>query len=321
MSFPLRRLPFLAIREIIKSMDTREIFYLSLLSKKSQSLVTLSIPKDSPLAKFTFTEYRLLFELMPKGYFENAHRPLPDASYRIQGVFLPTKVSTDNLLVQCEFYSSSGTSEFEESIRKLFYFFSKKFNKSEIFIEFKVGTREEFAIEILRFARENGIPLNEVDFSLHKASSQSIQELLNLCNEQHMSLHIRTEIPIGFKYTPPPGGHKFKCFVVYHAHWINLDDFLQCRKVFFMTELPDLTVEYLNDLLKKIVNLECRFDTFHFQLKSIKPTDFPEIVKGLSESAIKQGVAWQGLKFERKDGLKLLVSLLGRTLKLNGDYL
>ncbi|CAL2028069.1 unnamed protein product [Caenorhabditis brenneri] len=319
MLFHLRRLPFLAIREVIKSMNTREIFLLSLASKKSANFVMLSISKDSLLAKFTFNRHRLLFELMPKGYFEKAHRPLPEDSYRIEEEFVPTSASSDNLHVQCEFYSSSGTSEAEESIRKLFYSFSKKFKKSEIFIKFEDGTSEGFVIEIIRFAWENGIALNEVDFFLDKASSETIQELLNGCNKHYTSLKIETRIPKEFKCTPPIGGYKFKSLIVDYARWVTLDDFLQCREFRFWTEFPDLTVEYLNGLLMKIVNMECRLERFVFDIKSINPSDFPEIVRGLSESAIQQEGAWQGLQFERKDGLKLMISLSNGYLDLEND--
>ncbi|EGT39539.1 hypothetical protein CAEBREN_07684 [Caenorhabditis brenneri] len=305
MLLPLRRLPFLAIREMIQSMNTREIFYLSLLSKNSQNLVMLSIPKDSLLAKFTFKNNYFQFELMPPGYIKNAfdyyfeERGLlelmpaglfnhqrdmfPDVPYKDE--FLLTRVSTDSLYVQCDFRSYSDNSEVEESIRKLFDYFSNTFKKSEISIEFGDGTREEFAIEILRFAWENDFKLDRIYLFLHNASSQSFQELLNWCNEQHTFLHIRTKAPMGFKCTPPPGGYKFKSLLVHDAHWVNLDDFMQCREFrsSLLTDFPDLTVEYLNDLLKKIVNMECKFENFLFKLDLIETSDFPEIVRGLSE--------------------------------------
>ncbi|CAL2028068.1 unnamed protein product [Caenorhabditis brenneri] len=216
MSLPFPRLPLSAISEVIKSMDTREIFLFSLASKKAASFVMLSIPKNSLSAEFTFRRDGFLFELMPK---------------------------------------------------------------------------------------------------------ESIQELLNGCHKHHTSLDIETKIQKEFKCTPPPGGYKFETLGVEYAHWVDPDDFLQCRKLFFIGEFPDLTVEYLNGLLMKIVNLECRLERFIFDMKSIKPSDFPEIVKGLSESAIQQEGAWQGLQFKRKDGLKLLVSLSNGYLDLEEDYL
>ncbi|CAL2028064.1 unnamed protein product [Caenorhabditis brenneri] len=316
MSIPLRRLPFLAIREMIQSMGTREIFYLSLLSKKSANFVMLSIPKNSLSADFTFRRDGFLLELMPAGYFKQGHDILPDTSYRIQGNFLKTRVSSDNLYVQCEWTDTSGV---QESIRKLFYRFSKAFKNSKFYMKFKDGTREEFAMEKIRFAWENGFSLDHIDFCLKNSSPESIQALLDGCNEHQTSLCFETELPEGFRYTPPPGGYKFKSLAVHYAHWVNLDDFLQCRKLFFIGEFPDLTVEYLNGLLKKIVNLEVNLENFFFPVKSVEPTDFAAIVRGLSESAIRQNGAWQGLEFERKDGLKLRISLDQGYLDLEND--
>ncbi|EGT31449.1 hypothetical protein CAEBREN_04555 [Caenorhabditis brenneri] len=320
MSFPLRRLPFLAIREVIQSMDTREIFLFSLVSKKSRNFVMSSIPKNSLSAEFTFRRYGFLLELMPKGYFKQEHDIVPDASYRIRGEFLLTSASSDNLNVQCDFHSSSRTSVVQEYVRKLFYRFSKTFKKSKINIKFEDGTREEFAMGILRFAWRNGFPLDRIDFRLKYSCPKTIRRLLKGCQE-HTSMYIGTKLPEGFKYTPPPGGYKLESLIVDYPHWINPDDFLQCREVDFGSDFLDLTVEYLNGLLKKIINMECRFESFLFKLKSIKPTDFQEIVKGLSERAIKQDEVWQVLEFERKDGLKLLVSLHNGYLELYDDYL
>ncbi|EGT31234.1 hypothetical protein CAEBREN_24507 [Caenorhabditis brenneri] len=318
MSFPLRRLPLLAIREVIKSMNTKEMFLFSLASKKSANFVMSSIPKNSLSAEFTFQRDGFLFELMPKGFRKQAVDILPEVSYKTENESMLTRFSICGLYVQCKW---TGTSEVEESTRKLFHRFSKTFNKSELYMKFEDGTSEEFAIELTKFTWENGFPLNQIDFYLKNASPESIQELLNGCNEHHTSLDIETKIPKDSKCTPPPGGYKFETLGVEYAHWVNLDDFLQCRRLFFIKGLPGLTVEYLNGLLMKIVNLECRLERFIFDMNSIKPSDFPEIVRGLSESAIQQDGAWQGLQFERKDGLELLVSLSNGYLDLEEDYL
>ncbi|CAL2028066.1 unnamed protein product [Caenorhabditis brenneri] len=264
----------------------------------------LSLPKNSLAAKFSFYKYSFMFELMPKGHFEWARDTLPDASCRILGEFVPQSISTNNLHIQCEF-DSLGTPEFKESIWKIFYFFSKTFKKSKFIMEFG-GVKEEFAMEIMRFARGNGFLLDRIKFSLNDSSPESIQELLNGCQEQH--IRINTEVPEGFKCTPPPGGYKFESFVVYDAHWVNLDDFLQCREVYLWDGIPNLTMEYLNGLFKKIVNLECRIEKFTMDVRN-HPCDFAQIVRGLSESEIQRDSLQQTLQFERKDGLKLVISL------------
>ncbi|EGT31312.1 hypothetical protein CAEBREN_07601 [Caenorhabditis brenneri] len=304
MSFPLRRLPYLAINEVIQSMDTRSIFEFSLVSKKSQNLVMLSIPASSLSTYFTFRKNGFLFELMPKGFMKQTAFILPVTRRGTEDRPVFTRFSTCGLYVQCEL---AGTSEVEEFTRKLFYRFSKTFKNSKLSITFQYQTREEFAMEMMRFAWENGFPLERIEFDSRNSSSESIQELLNRCNGEHTSLHIGTELPEGFKYTPPPGGYKFESLVVQYARWVNLDDFLQCRKVYLLNFLPDLTPKYLNGLLKKIVNMECGLEHFALNLWK-KPSDFAPIVSGLSESEIQQN-GLQELQFERKDGLKLLVRL------------
>ncbi|EGT39538.1 hypothetical protein CAEBREN_08154 [Caenorhabditis brenneri] len=310
MSFPFPRLPLLAIREVIKSMDIIDIFEFSLVSKKSQNLVMSSIPKNSLSTGFTFRKDRFQFELMPAGYSEHAQDILLDTSYRIQGESLMTRVSTDNLHAQWDLFFSAGTPEVEESTRKLFYLFSKTFRTSKFSITFKNDIKEEFAMEMMRFAWGNDFLLDHIEFCLTSASSESIQELLNRCNAEHTSLRIGTKLPEEFKYLPPPGGYKFKRFAVYHAHWVNLDDFLLCRVVHFGTGFPDLTVEYLNGLLKKIVNLESRLENFTLSLRNLPQINrgFAQVVRGLSDSEIERDGSWQKLQFERKDGLKLLLT-------------
>ncbi|CAL2030491.1 unnamed protein product [Caenorhabditis brenneri] len=279
MSFPLPRLPLLAISEVIKSMDTRGIFEFSLVSKKSQNLVMLSIPKNSFSAEFTFRKKNFEFVLMPEGFNEGKARILPVVMCVNENESVFKRFSPCGLLVQCVW---TYFSEDEKYTRKLFYRFSKIFKKSKINIIFEYDTREEFVMEMLRFAWENDFLLDRVKFSLGNSSSESIQELLNRCNEHNTSIDIKTSFPEGFKCTPPPGGYKFNSLSVYSAHWVNLDDFLQCRQVDFVTGLPDLTNEYLNGLLKKIVNLECRIEDFTLNLWN-QPIDFAQIVRGLSE--------------------------------------
>ncbi|EGT31350.1 hypothetical protein CAEBREN_22687 [Caenorhabditis brenneri] len=318
MSFPLPRLPLLAIREMIPSMDTREIFLFSLLSKKSQNLVMSSIPKNSLSAKVTFKKNGFLFELMPKGVRNQAANNRPVVPYRTENETIFMRFGSYSPHVQCYW---TGTFEIEESIRKLFYRFSKTFKNSKFYMKFEDGTREEFAMKILRFTWENGFPMDEIEFCLKYASPETFQELLNGCNEHHTSLETNSKIPEEFKCTPPAGGYKFESLSVDYAPWVNLDDFLQCRKLFFVIEFPDVTPEYLNGLLKQIVNLECKIERFTFGMQFIKPSYFPEIVRGLSDSAIQQNGNWQGLQFARKDGLKMLVTFCNNHLELDEDYL
>ncbi|EGT39567.1 hypothetical protein CAEBREN_20922 [Caenorhabditis brenneri] len=304
LSFPLSRLPLLAISEVIKSMRTREIFYLSVLSKKSANFVMLSIPKNSLSAELTFRNDHFEFELMPEGFMKHGAKFLPAAGCETENETVITRFSTCDLYIQSTWAS---TFEFETYTRKLFYRFSKIFKNSKLCITFKENIREEFAMEIMRFALANNFLFDRIQFCLTNASSESIQELLNRCNGHHTSLCIRTKIPKDFKCTPPPGGYKFKSFEVHDAHWVNLDDFSQGREVFFWQGIPGLTVEYLNGLLKRIVNLECRFETFNLSLRN-RPSDFAAIVEGLSESEIEQEGLHQKLQFERKDGLKLMIT-------------
>ncbi|EGT31263.1 hypothetical protein CAEBREN_07422 [Caenorhabditis brenneri] len=176
MSFPLRRLPFLAVNEVIKSMDTRAIFYLSLFSKKSANFVMLSIPANSLSANFTFRKDGFLFELMPKGFNKLTAIILNEVPYRTGNETVFTRFSTCGLNCQ---YEWTATSEVEESTRKLFYRFSKIFKNSKFCMKFEDETREEFAMDIMRFAWGNGFPLDRIDFYLQCSSSESIQELLN----------------------------------------------------------------------------------------------------------------------------------------------
>ncbi|CAL2028065.1 unnamed protein product [Caenorhabditis brenneri] len=312
MSFPLRRLPRLATHEVIKSMNTREIFLLSLASENSQNLVMSSIPKNSLSGDLSVHEEGCSFVLMPASTpedFLNYTEIIPEFPY-IRGKYENTGFSDCGLYVQCQFFIKK-----EEAIRKLFNRFSKLFKKTKMNMKFEDDTREEFAMEMIKFAWENGIPLDQVGFHLENASSETIQELLNGCQEHHTSIHIGTKLPEGFKCTPPPGGYKLKSFAVKDARWVNLDDFLQCREVSLWGGIPNWTMEYLNGVFKKIVNLECRIEKFTLVMRVDEPCDFAQMVKGLSESEIEQEGLYKKLQFERKDGLKLLISLN------NGYYL
>ncbi|EGT39555.1 hypothetical protein CAEBREN_22044 [Caenorhabditis brenneri] len=282
MSFPLRRLPFLAINEVIQSMDTRAIFFLSVLSKKSANFVMLSIPRNSLSANFTFRKNGFLFELMPKGFQKQTADIIPEVPYISERASEIKEFSDCGLYVKCGW---TYFSEVEKYTRKLFYRFSKTFKNSKFHIKLEYDTREELAMEIMRFAWGNDFLLNRIYFYLHNSSSESIQELLNRCNDPHTSLFIRTKLPKGFRCTPPPGGFKFETLSVNYAHWVNPDDFLQCRVVSLWGRVPRLTVKYVNELLKKIVNSECRLENFALPLWKM-PRDFAQIVRGLS---VKEG--------------------------------
>ncbi|CAL2030492.1 unnamed protein product [Caenorhabditis brenneri] len=131
-----------------------------------------------------------------------------------------------------------------------------------------------------------------LDFGLKNAPSESIQELLNRCNGENTSLYIRTKIPEGFKCTPPLGGFKFETLSVNYALWVNMDDFLQCRKLAFF-----LCSGFDSGVLEWLIEEDSQY--------------------GIAIERIGR----QELQFQRKDGLKMLVCLSCGCLILEDDYL
>ncbi|CAL2028621.1 unnamed protein product [Caenorhabditis brenneri] len=206
MTFPLLRLPFLALREVIKSMNVRNIWI-----------------------------------------------------------------------------RSGQVADDEEFIRNMLEYFVDTINPLVSF-EFNVGIRQEFAMELIRYCRQKHIRLFSIDFLYGKnASPEFVREILEGRIEVDGSLAIRPSLPKGFEYTPPRGGFQLKSINISDAHWVNLNDFLQCKRVTVRGDLSHMTPQYLNEVFKTIVNTECRIHFLFISGTPLNQNNHPEIIKGLSD--------------------------------------
>ncbi|CAL2028629.1 unnamed protein product [Caenorhabditis brenneri] len=285
MSFPLIRLPLVALQEVMKSMDMREILLFPFLSEKCHQVVKASISKKSAL-EITFTPERhfITVEISPKFRFDVKWNDRdPGHLYKIKNkLYLRTHFSTCNRCVKFRWFRSE-VSEDEDLIRIMLEYFADTY-KPFVSFNFNEEIRQELAIELIRYCRQNHIRLSWIIFDYGiNASPEYVREILEGSIEEDAFIYIKSSVPEGFEYTSPPGGFKLGGLTVNNAHWVNLNDFLQCESVTVRGDLFHMTPQYLNKVFKTIINTECRIRSLFLSGTSFNQNNFPEIMEELSD--------------------------------------
>ncbi|CAL2028762.1 unnamed protein product [Caenorhabditis brenneri] len=215
MSFRLLRLPLVALREVIKSMDMRKLLLFPSLSKKCHQVVRASISKKSSL-ELTFTPEKdvtnvtIAPELILKMEWADQD---PDHFFQF-GDKLDLRVyfTTCNRCVKFEWTKTDQVTDDEELIRNMLDHFVDTINPMVSF-NFNSEIRQEFAMELIRYCRRTSIRLFWIKFDYgDTASPEYVREILE-----------------GSIDELPPGGFKMAGLTVSDPHWVDLDDFLQFR--------------------------------------------------------------------------------------------
>ncbi|CAL2028063.1 unnamed protein product [Caenorhabditis brenneri] len=301
MPFPLLRLPHLAQFEVIKSMRFSEIFFLPQVSPKFIKLVGWALPKNSPSLEiyFIFRQNKFEAEIYSIGPEISAE---VESTYRIGDEVLNTV--DHGKIVSCEWVGSGSVEQNEESMRKLFKYFLELLNFPKSQLAFCDNVSEPFAMEMIRYARHKNLPLRSIDFCLEECSRESLEEVLTGCQPDE-EFQIAIDFPKNLKYTAPPGGFRMKHLDASEGHWINLDDFLQCQKITAKSGFEHVTAEYLNGFFKNVKSMECKTETL--ELCSEKKWNFSVMVEGLSGRPIHVEQNVEARKFERNDGVMMVV--------------
>ncbi|CAL2028633.1 unnamed protein product [Caenorhabditis brenneri] len=246
MTFPLLRLPFLTLQEVIKSMNVREI-------------PVPNVQSDD----------------MYIGEERSCSLKIGD------DFFITANSSTCSNFVEFNLTKSGEEAQDEELIRDMLDYFADTY-KPLVSFDFYEQIRQEFAMEVIRHCRRSHIRLFSIYFSYGKnASPEYVKEILEGGVEENGNLCIHAILPKGFEYTPPPGGFKLQSLRVSNAHWVNLNDFLQCEDVNLHGDLSHMTPAYLNNVFKTIVNTECRIMVLEFATKSFFSYSLPELIRGM----------------------------------------
>ncbi|CAL2051060.1 unnamed protein product [Caenorhabditis brenneri] len=302
MPLPFCRLPLVAIREVMKSMDFREIFLLPLISKRSRDFVSGSISRNFCFStSFTVSANRMCVKLMKSKHYDER---IYGGTYRLKNELLTMRYSDDCLLY--EWTGKDSCAQNETSIRMILCHLVIAFKDTKMSIDFE-GLRDKFAMELIRFCRHTASP-RRVTYRLFYTSSEAIQDLLNGA-EENSDLILKSIVPENFNYTPPSGGYKFNTLHVDNAHWMKIEDFVQCRKVKCYYNAPFLSSQELKNLFKKVANMEYRIERLYLCSKFYKDSDLSEITEGLNGSQIKQCSDKQEVKFCRIDGAKMIITL------------
>ncbi|CAL2028634.1 unnamed protein product [Caenorhabditis brenneri] len=305
MTFPLLRLPFLTLQEVIKSMNVRNIVMFPSLSRKCHKVVKVSISTKSSLEiAFTSVGDGIVVKISPKSGFRfnwiNEEHGFP---LRIGDDFLVTAYfSTCGNWAKFNLTRSGQEAQDEELIKTVLKYFDDTIKPSVKF-DFNFEMRQKFAMKLIRYCRLNHIRLSFNAFECGDSESpEEIREILEDCVEENGNLCIDSSLPEGFEYTPPPGGFKLHLISVTKAHWINLNDFLQCEHIRLYDSLHHMTPEYLNNVFKTIVNTECRIKFLQLISEEFFSYSFPEVIRGLTDRPISRSGSSLSVKFEGNDG-------------------
>ncbi|CAL2048568.1 unnamed protein product [Caenorhabditis brenneri] len=314
MSFPLFRLPYLAIIQVFKNMSHETLFLLSISTKKAKNYIKKYLPKQFLTADFHLCQ---LIKVIP-----------PDngpGHFRIYGfctVDWPKKAircSIGNHLAavyltmgQIDFYWSRSDFKFIISsfISQIYICWncpkiSVTFNGRYSFQHFSILTEE---------LKRNNLGIESMYFLRNESYDEKLIKFLVECPEITSKLVIDSEIDDFFENRHPRSFIQVKEFEIKNCSWVYLEDFMECKsiRVEFVNARNNFGV-YINTFIQKWFNdVECPLEVITITNCSFA---FEQITNGFRKPS-SHSVAGISLKVQRNDGKHILITLIENILKM-----
>lgn len=229
MAFPILRLPIIAAKEIINSMEIFHIFVMSLLSKRTQAIIKFSIPSGAIEAEF-YTRSALNVSIGDDGFYidaKNIDKPGLECPFG--------NLEISNYDVTCYTKDSS----------KLVKYIVNIFNNPKVEVTVEMMTTEEDVIKLLRDL--DGHVSSVCCVSMPRTTS-TFTNILNEC--RHIkSLTMQSIVPDRFEYIPPKDFSVEELTVARCTSWMKLEDFMMCRWILIYESLPRDVTPFLKKLL------------------------------------------------------------------------
>uniref|UniRef100_A0A1I7TNX1 F-box domain-containing protein n=1 Tax=Caenorhabditis tropicalis TaxID=1561998 RepID=A0A1I7TNX1_9PELO len=263
----LLQIPVLALKEVFKMMNHKEIVVTSFTSKRAASIMQLCSIRTSSHIIFS-----------PAEHF--CHCKIGKIEFKLcECCFLPRTLSYH--LQKCNLYDQ----QFDEStIRSFIERIVQIYHKPKVTLCFKDRIRDVFAVHLIRIL--NNGPLRNVEYDTTVSSEECYKRVFNeaatlesLIIKGKLTRYFRCSlsVPLNLNYLKISGS----------CDWIKLEDFMNCKEVLIVPNYPieQMTLERaenLNLFFKKLKLFECKIEKFTFRA-TFGSSTFLKVVDGLSD--------------------------------------
>uniref|UniRef100_A0A1I7UTL2 F-box domain-containing protein n=1 Tax=Caenorhabditis tropicalis TaxID=1561998 RepID=A0A1I7UTL2_9PELO len=214
----LLRLPLIVLKEVFKSMDFREKFLISFLSKRARNTLQLTCV----IPHFSFHLVDDFHIHAGRSWLDRNTEEENKGNVYIGRQKMRLRTTSDTLILR------------ENPIRKWLLmtgYLLATFKKSTISLGFH-GTPAVSALDFIKMINQRQLCVTLVVYSsLVTQSSEFIRKILDECTEVTDLIRISAAFPDDFVYTPPRPFKAKKLFVGKINNWFNLEKFMNCLRI------------------------------------------------------------------------------------------
>uniref|UniRef100_A0A1I7UTM0 F-box domain-containing protein n=1 Tax=Caenorhabditis tropicalis TaxID=1561998 RepID=A0A1I7UTM0_9PELO len=284
----LLRLPLLPLIEVFKNMDFRELFSISLLSKRAQNI--LKTMSNSFHFTFDFTNNLIIHT----GTFSQGSRP--KVTDEVLNYLIKEEVMQFSIYPNC--VALREKSPQKQSL--LAAHLLDTFPKSTVSVTFYFPTLPASALEFMKMVNQRQLCIKSFSYSIMSQSSEFIPRILDECTEVTDSISINTSFPDDFIYTPPRPFKAREFSVGISANWFNIESFLNCRRIIIKLRSSYRTPQEWNTFLKNWINSDVPLE--YLWTLYISDTLFPKVIDGLRHQGIQKEGSDEWIEVTRRDG-------------------
>lgn len=292
-------------------MSARELFVMSLTSTRARRFMKPLIPKGS---------IKLNFCVPAQGGLQISADSFTIVTTEFEDPKMHSvKMGRDHMhfsfcgetLIYCIWEYTSRSSR-EKLLKTFLAYFIEIFNKPSVSFFFTIKSRgnermeqELGVLEILKHISQLPIKLLEVSYASREVSPEVFETFMKACvPASHGTFDVTFSEP--YYYTPPSADtFKFDKFSASLTNWWRLENFLHCKTIVLEKDPENWGVEYLNEFLHNLINMESSLQRLEMPLPISKK--FELIVKGLSENPIQKTMHSVSLEIQTNQGRRMLI--------------
>uniref|UniRef100_A0A1I7UET8 F-box domain-containing protein n=1 Tax=Caenorhabditis tropicalis TaxID=1561998 RepID=A0A1I7UET8_9PELO len=253
----LLRLPFVVLIDIFKSIDFREKFLISLLSKRARKTLKLTCV----IPHLTFNQKRFL--QIHAGTLTSDSIPAVTSKwdYLIEGMIMTLGFYSDGIVLL----------EREQSIEKqllLANYVLNIFRKPTISLKFHYRTRSALALSFIKMTNERQLSITSVTSRVLGRSAYFIPEFLDECCDVTDFISIFLFSGHDSVYTPSRPFKVAKFHVHGESNRLDLEKFMSCRTIAVrISKYRSWTVQYLNSFFTNWMDSDVQLENLTFCFK------------------------------------------------------
>ncbi|EFP12266.1 hypothetical protein CRE_04191 [Caenorhabditis remanei] len=242
---PLFRLPTLLLTKIIRYMNLKEIFMVSLASKKSAYIIGSLLPPN-------LFNLEIDFSVESKATVGAEKHWIDPLVIKRMGVY--GRPVAKQFCDVCSQWAEG------DSVKSLLTHLANVFNPT-ISIDFGKICHQEFVMEVMNLVKQLNLVKKSIYVSCAALSPENYKYILDEC-KTIFQLSLFCEISSDFEYRAGPDFRMVYLYVS-DGHWVHLEDFTNCNRAIVHNHHHHQQPKYANPevlraFIRKWIESECR---------------------------------------------------------------